>query len=530
MPENLDQLVRQTQTRAMQVRAFDAATREFTGIAVPWDEVTSIAGLWDEKFERGSIEDSDDAKVFYGHTEPIGRAVRAEDADAGWLFTGRISETTRGNDVYQLLADGALDSLSIRFDPIEYRVDENDVVVITRAKVREVSVVPFPAYAGAKVSEVRSAADVPNDHRKQGDTMDPLTRADVESLLDSKLGTERSENKREFDALAARIGDAAGPTGPQFRSLGHFLKALVSGDESAADFHREYTGGGLQDAIKRNTWLDDAIKLVEKRRKVLGTFHSETLPAEGMTLEYAKLKSDTTKVQKQAEEGAKLPFGKIQLDTATTGVDTYGGYTEFSRQVIERAPVSYLNTAFRAMGIKYATATEQAARDTLNAAIATQTEAGATLALDWATAGTYDVLDLLVDAVEAFEDNGFNLVGNYVAKDVFKRLVRLEDSNGNSLMRVFGEGVNQVGSIDISGLTGRVANVEFKLLPGAAAGTSAFYDDEAITTWESSGAPYQLQDENIINLTKQFSVYGYLASAAQYPAAVVPVVPAATQA
>lgn len=518
MPENIDQLLREPQTRTMQVRAFDAGTREFTGIAVPWGEVTSIAGLWDEVFDRGAIEDSDDARVFYGHAEPIGVAVRAQDVDAGWQFTGRISETTRGNDVYQLMQDGALRSLSIRFNPIEWRVDEDDVVHITRATVDEVSVVPFPQYPGAKVGEVRSAA-VPNDHRTtplEGATMDPLTRAD----LDTALGLERAEVTRQFDALTARIGDNPGATGPQFRSLGHFLKALASGDESAADFHRAYTGAGLADAIKRNTWLADAIHLVEKRRKVLSTFHTETLPAEGMTLEYAQLKTDTTKVGKQANEGDNLPFGKIQLTSATAPVDTYGGYSEVSRQVIERAPESYLNTLYRAMAIRYAVETEGATRAALNDAIA---KAPTKLSLNWATATRNDVLDLLVDAVELFDDNGFQLEGTYVAKDVFKVLAHLEDSAGRPVMNVTGQGVNQTGSIDVRDLSGDIASVEFKLLPKADAGTSAFYDSEALTTFESSGAPFQLQDENIVNLTKQFSVYGYLATAVQFPAGIVPV-------
>jgi hypothetical protein len=33
----------------------------------------------------------------------------------------------------------------------------------------------------------------------------------------------------------------------------------------------------------------------------------------------------------------------------------------------------------------------------------------------------------------------------------------------------------------------------------------------------------QLQDENILNLSSTFSVYGYAAAAAQFPEAIVPV-------
>ena len=42
----------------------------------------------------------------------------------------------------------------------------------------------------------------------------------------------------------------------------------------------------------------------------------------------------------------------------------------------------------------------------------------------------------------------------------------------------------------------------------------------------SPGAPFRLQDENIVNLTKQFSVYGYVAAYSEFPEGLVPIVPA----
>jgi len=508
----------------MQVRAIDTETRQFTGIAVPWGDEVEIWGLWREAFDPGAVQDSDDALVFYRHGTPIGRLISARDTDTGWEVTGVISSTPTGDEAYTLLRDGVLDRLSVGFEPIEYRVstdaDGAETVVHTKVRVREVSIVPFPAYDNARVSQVRHAERNPTP--TQGETVpEALTRA----MLDEALTLDRAETDRRLDVLGAQLAERDGGSAlPQFESLGHFVRALASGDESAALLHREYTGAGLANAVSRNTWLADAIRLVEKRRKVTETFSRQTLPSEGMTLEYAKLKSDGMKVSKQEKEGDNLPFGKIDLTTATANVETYGGYTEFSRQLIERGQPAYLTTAFKAMGIKYAVETEGATRAALNKAIAGQKAAGATLALDVASAKRNDWLGLLVDAVEMYEDLGFTLDGSYVSKDVFKVLLALEDTKGNSVMNVYGDGINQTGTVDISGLLGRLANVNFKLLPGAAAGTVSFYDEEAITTFESSGAPYQLQDENIINLTKQFSVYGYLATATQFPAAIVPVV------
>ena len=85
-----------------------------TGIAVPWDSPVKIRDWWlgetyFEQVARGAVQDSDDAKLYAEHRDIIGRVVSHRGTDEGWEITARISETARGNDVYALLRDGALD-------------------------------------------------------------------------------------------------------------------------------------------------------------------------------------------------------------------------------------------------------------------------------------------------------------------------------------------------------------------------------------------------------------------------------------
>ena len=60
-------------------------------------------------------------------------------------------------------------------------------------------------------------------------------------------------------------------------------------------------------------------------------------------------------------------------------------------------------------------------------------------------------------------------------------------------------------------------------MPGAVAGTAAFLDRESVTVWESGNAPFQLQDENILNLSKDYSVYGYAAHGVTLPEGIMPI-------
>ncbi len=379
------------------------------------------------------------------------------------------------------------------------------------------------AHAGRKAAPIPAAALALS--RKDTTTMpDALTREQLDTALDERFDAFTTEINRTLETRLASVG-APAAAGPAWTSFGDFLKDYVRGDSAATDFYQrlaEYGGASTGDTGQGNTWVDDAIHLVAKIRRVLGTFTHETLPSDGMTLEYLKLSSNSITVGKQAQQGDKLPFGKIVLNSDTASIKTYGGYTTLSRQIIDRAKAPYLNTAFKAMDIEYARATEQAVRDLLEATIAAQIAAGNKLPLS-ATAGAYDWLDLIVDAADRYDDTGYTIDGAYVSKDVFKKLLRLEDSAGNSLMRVYGAGVNQVGEIDLTGLQGNLASVTFRLLPGDAANTAAFYDSLGITVWESAGAPWQLQDEDITSLTGDFSKYGYLAAASQFPDAILPI-------
>src|SRR5690606_33825622 len=135
-------------------RDFDTEKRTVKGLAVPYKQTTNVGG-YKERFEPGAFSDPTDVKLFYGHSEPIGKVTAGRDTEDGYEIEAVISKTARGDEVYTLLRDGVLNRFSVGFLPIEHRMDE-DVVVRTKADLKEVSIVAFPAYEGAQISEVRN--------------------------------------------------------------------------------------------------------------------------------------------------------------------------------------------------------------------------------------------------------------------------------------------------------------------------------------------------------------------------------------
>lgn len=523
-PDNLgdvDQL-REAPVDAVDVDSDDDLIRTIGGIGVPFDQIVDVE-FGQEMFAGDCVfDDLERALLFYRHDEPVGRLVESSRDEAGLRVRLNISRTPRGDEAYTLARDGVLDRLSIRFRPVEWLMRDDGVIVHTRVQVREFSLVPFPAYPGAVVDEVRRRPDNPTNptERTTANMTDTLTRAQ----LDEALG----EQRRDLDAAMARAlaeHNAGSGTvyGEQWRSAGEFLRAIADNDTAAHDFYRAYTGGKFADSATPANWIGDAIKLVDERRKVLNIFNRQTLPDEGMTLEYAKLATNTIVVAEQAAEGDDLTFGKVTLTTANAAVKTYGGYTTLSLPEIQRSRTPILDTHLQAMDIAYARTTELAARAQLAALVTAQRTAGNKIVIpDLSAATVFAWLDAIVDAAELADDRGFVQSGLLVGKDVFKTIYRLADSHGDPLMSVTGTGVNRVGTLHASALSASLADVQVELVPGAAPLFGTFYDPTALTTWEQPGAPMQLQDDNIINLSRSFSKYGSAAIGSQYPTALVP--------
>lgn len=494
--------------REFSIRAVDTDKREVQGIAVPWDQDAKIGSYYTERFAKGAVQDSDGAKLYWRHTEPIGLITKAESTDAGWEITARISETPRGDEAYTLARDGVIDKFSVGFEPVEHRdeVAEDGSITRTRTNVRvkEVSLVPFPAYEGASVAQVRAA----HTNESEQIVSDTITRADLDEVRESM-----EDIGRRVDSIHTREPEPVADT----RSGGEILKAIANGDEDAI---RAYTGSTSADGVVKSGWVGDLTRLVEEVPGIRGLFSTGTLPAEGNNIEYAVLATNTHVVAKQATEGADLGFGKVTLTTRTAPVNTFGGYTQLTRQAIERSSVNILDANLRAQAL----ATGKALNAAFRAHFATERAAQVTAANTVAVAKGSDFtawLDAIVDAAEKFEDNGLALDALVVDKAQFKAFNKFVGSDGRPLLTVSGTGANTVGSLDVSGLKGEIASIPIiPNLKQAAAG-STFVNRLAIRSYNSPVV--RLQDDNIINLSKDFSVYLYSALATEIPGGIVPV-------
>lgn len=524
MPDTLT-AVRET----FDVLAADTETRTVTGLAVPYGEDLHrpnwMTDTVYQRFAEGAAVVRENAQLFYGHDHldnrlPIGRIITAKQTPKGLVITARISETPKGDEVYTLLKDGVITQFSIGFyfvaNHVENAETDNAVLIHDEVDVFEVSVVPDPAFKTAVITDVL--------HRKEHPMPDTLTREDLTGLMSREDGNAMradldtlSSGLDRIEAQVATLGTASADSGAPVAvpgdSYGEFLQMAARGDTAALDF-LEYVGGtvgDLGDWVK-DTWIGDIIREVNANRTAVNFFGSSPLPATGMGVEWGKLAEDTTQVGEQENEGDELPFGKIKFDTDRSPLVTVGGWGEMSRQKIERSSMSVVERFFRYLIRRYSKFTELAVRGPLASATGALVVPGST------TTTADGWIDFLIDAAVHYDEKGLTPEAVFLGAGKFKSLAKLRDGDNGDAIRLL---TRDSGSVNIKGLKGEVHSIPFRLMGSLPSNAVRVAHPDAIHSWEASGAPWRLQDEDITNLTKAFSIYGYQAVAAQEPDLIV---------
>jgi len=495
------------EVRSFEVR-LEADTREVVGIAVPYGQIADI-GSYQEKFAPGAIRSVEDVKLFWQHSEPIGKILEGKDTEAGFEIRAMISDTPRGQEAYTLLKDGVINKFSVGFMPLEQTRD-GSLVTRTLVDLKEVSLVSFPAFQGANVAEVReelTVAEVVADSIQTKETnMSENMELDVRAVQD-----EVAEIRRELELVKTpTIATNAFET--KFRSQGEYAKALVSGDQDAVELFRATSA----DAALRPAFVGYINNLINSGRPTLNAFNIQALPATGLTVEYAQVNTNTIAIGKQTTENTALSTGDVALTTVSVPVATYGGFTNISKQAIERSTVNYLDVAFQAMSLAYA----KKMNVDFVATLAALSYTGKTVDCSTLTAAV--VIEGIANGAAIIYNNTGLFPEFIVAGTVaYRRLVSVVDTSGRPILTQDGAGVNNIGSAQVAGLKGSILGLPIIVDPAMDSKTAYLANSAAVTTYESAGTPTRLSESDVTKLQDTYSVYGYAAFAVPFAGAIV---------
>lgn len=522
------------ETRQYKVRAAAAGDgRTITGLAVPYDTPTEILPGWTEIIKRGAIDTAVRPALFYRHGEPIGIVTEMTDTAEGLEITARISDTAQGRDAATLVADGAITALSIGFFEREW-IDLDDGGAITRTQtkidLREISLVPIPAYDDAQITSIRQ-----NQHHTQEKEPAPMADSTITLAQVDDALTEAVQPLAARLAALETITTAPAAPAVETRSAGQLITSATH-DENARAALEHYalrTAPAVTTAADGSfsipNFIGDLTRIISVANPLMNLFATGTLPATGNVLEYTQLKENTITVSEQSEEGAALPTGAITTEMIEAArVKTYGGATTISRQAIDRSPANILDLQLRGLALA---AGKQLAADFVShfmEAVKSREAKAISYSKSLSEWKWADVLNMLLDAHEKYEANAMQADGLILDRHTYEALAGLTDTAGRPLFTVSGNpGVNSVGTVSASGRYADLDGLKIVMATGLEGGTKmgenvvgAFYTADAIRTYASPVA--SLQDTSVLDLTGAFSVYYYAAFATEIPYGLVP--------
>ena len=503
------------ETRDVELRLENLEERTITGLAVPYNQDANIGGAYIERFAPGAIEDVTDVKLFYGHETPIGVVTAGRSTEAGFDISAKVSETTLGNDVLTLMRDGALNKFSVGFVPVEQTRD-GQTITRTKVSLKEVSVVPFPAYAGANITEVREETleDVQTTITESESELETNIELDVRTVQD-----EVAELRRVVEAGVAPSAPAA-PGYSMIRSIGEYAKGLATGDQNAVELFRTYAAATSADTYSLPGWVGFINNLIDLNRPSWNVWSRGVLPAAGLTVDYAKVTTNGATVAAQDTENTAIAQGNIVIDNVTANVKTYAGQTELSKQVVERSSTPYLDTAFQAMAIAYANTTNAAVVSALGALDFT----GKVMDADGGTAKS--ILEGITDGAKYIKVNsGLNPEFLLVDPVAYKYLISVADTTGRPIVRLDGGAANgeSIGFAAPAQLAGSIFGLPIVVDTTLSSGVAYLANSAAVKVFESAGAPVRLVDDisGQSTLTNSYAVYGYAAITVPFEGAIV---------
>lgn len=405
--------------------AGDEPSRSISGIAVPYGVEATVLGGQRVRIEQGALpvdgpaprllEDHDTGKV-------VGKVVAREDTPDGMLFSAKIAATRAGDDLLELLKMGALDSVSIGIEALDYEM-QGKTMVVKAADWQELSVVYQPAFSGARIEKIAAAqADATPDtietQPESENTMsEDITPEVVEAATPEPTLPVYATAKREFAMPSPQEWIAAAlQGGSQFAELNDKIRA------AAPDVTTTDNDGVLPQPIVGPVY-DNFVG----NRPVVDAIGVKAMPASGKVFERPYVSTHTS-IAVQSAELATLQAGEFQVASHSVTKGTYGGYVSLSEQIIDWSDPAILTLVLEDLGKIYRNTTDNVAADALYAGISqTASLTDPASATEWVS----DIYDAMTTIVS--NSNG-NLPSHlFLAPNMFAALGKLVDGNDRPL-------------------------------------------------------------------------------------------------
>jgi len=497
------------------VEAADGERRIIAGKIVPFNSIgnTSAGPVM---FSKGSIDIDDPAKIKmlmqHASDKPIGRMQKFNESDDGIYASFKISNSGQGQDALILASEQLVDGLSVGVEVLASK-QEKKYIFVTKAKLKEVSLVESPAFAEATVTQVAASES------EAETTQQPTTES--EAIVDNT--TEPTAAQVEVAPVeaarptisAAFYTEPRSPIKTTAQYLEHSIKAKLGNRDS-----NEWVLHAEAEAAKLLTAADDSfstnpafsptifsptvIDTLIGSRPVIDAIGTRAIPASGMTISHPKITTAGT-VASTAEGGAPSETGIVSSYVNCT-VNKFAGLQRYSVELLERSSPAFFQAMLENMTRAYNKATDAAVIAELTASGTQATAVAAT------SAGIISYVS--TESPAAYSATG-ELATRYLAgTSQWSLLLGATDSTGRPIYNAQNLTQNAAGVAAPTSLRGNVLGLDLYVDPNIVATT---IDESAFIVVPSSVIIYEspilrLSTNVVVSGEIETMVYGYLAT------------------
>ena len=480
--------------------------REISGLIVPMGtgEVghTNLGGV---VFEAGSIDVTDISKIKllsqHDMKKPVGRMIAAEVRSEGIYAIFKLSRSTGGNDALIQAQEGLVSGLSVGAEVISSKPSRNGHIVVSAAKLKEVSLVTEPAFKSAQVLEIAAEEVIPVEETQPESEPQVEETTQVEAPAVEAAAVEAA---RPTVAASHYVKERTAPiTSAQY--LEASIKAAM-GDDSA-----RRTVLAADDTTSTNTGLtlpqhlNEFVTTTFTGRPAFEAVTRQALPAAGMSFTIPKL--GTAPTVADADENTTISTTGMTSTYDTVNVNKFAGRNVVSWELIDRSSPAFMDLLMTELRKSYEAATDAALIAAFTASGTQATGVAAT------AAGLQSYIS--TQAAAAYKATGGNYANKLVAStDQWAAITGYADSTGRALYSAQGPTYNASGAVvptaNMGSVLGTSLIVDHNIAVSGIVDESAFLvAPESAYVWESPTTQLRL---NVLSTGEvEIALYGYLA-------------------
>lgn len=523
-----------TLTFSATIEASDANRRIISGKIVPFGEVGST-NVGKVVFEKGSIQIPSVSKIklLAQHDKTasgvIGRMQNYQESNDGIYASFKVSASRDGENYLVKASEGLLDGLSVGVEVISSKDQKDGSLLVTSARLYEVSLVESPAFDNARVLDVAAEeAEELSETVEVADETKPTNESEATVSEDTTAATT--------EAAAAPAVEASRPTIKASVPYGEGQTRVRHGIDTMGKYVEGKTkiAAGLADDTMRE-WIS-ASEDIKAAADSIGTTNQAfnpisymkelyvnnrfgapardavsrgTLPTSGLTFQVPSLVTSAgggsgvaPTVAATAEAAAPSDTG-MQTQFLTGTISKYAGQQTVTVDLIDRGSPVFFDEMAKQMELAYL--------KSIDAAILSGLTSGGTLGTKNYTANSAGIIDFVsTESALAYAATS-DFATNYLAGiSQWQLLMGAVDTTGRPIYNAVNPW-NAAGQSNPGSIKGNVLGLDLYVDYQAVATTidnSAFIIVPSAVTWYESPTSY-FSVNNVGNMEVQTAIYGY---------------------